>query len=66
MKTWHFITPKKKKNKVEKRKDKFAIELIKDGLVIKKSTSYGLHVYLNSAKSEEIKEFVKRVLNTDV
>lgn len=45
-----------------KRIDKLAHELIKDGFLIKKPTSYGLHVYLNSEKSKEIKEFIKNVI----
>ncbi len=49
-----------------KKIDKLSIELIKQGLLIKKPTSYGLHVYLNSSKSKEIKEFIKRYLNIDL
>ena len=49
-----------------KRIDKLAIELIKYGFIVKKPTSYGLHVYLNSSKSKEIKDFIKRVLGIDL
>jgi len=50
----------------KRRISKLAEELIKEGFVIKKPTSYGLHVYLNSAKSKEIKDFIKSVLGIDL
>ena len=49
-----------------KRIDNLAIELIKQGFMIRKPTSYGLHIYLNASKSKEIKEFIKRILNIDI
>ena len=50
----------------QKRIDKLAHELIKSGLLVRKPTSYGLHVYLNSARSAEIRDFIRRVLGIDV
>ena len=49
-----------------KKIDNLAIELIKDGFIVRKPTSYGLHVYLNSVKSKEIREFISRVLGIDI
>jgi len=49
-----------------KRIDKLASELIREGFIIRKPTSYGLHVSLNSAKSNEIKEFIKKILNIEL
>ena len=49
-----------------KKVDKLAHELIKEGFIVRKPTSYGLHVYLNSVKSKEIKEFIKRVVGIDI
>lgn len=50
----------------KRRISKLAEELIKEGFIIKKPTSYGLHVHLNSAKSKEIKDAIKRVLGIDL
>lgn len=50
----------------KRRISKLAEELIKDGLIIKKPTSYGLHVYLNSTKSKEIVGVIKNVLGIDL
>ena len=50
----------------KKRIAKLAEELIKEGLMIKKPASYGLHVYLNSAKSKAIKDVIKSVLGIDL
>lgn len=49
-----------------KRLDKLAEELMKEGFIIRKPTSYGLHVYLNSKKSKEMKEFIKKVLGIEL
>ncbi len=49
-----------------KRIGRLADELIKEGFIARKPTSYGLHVYLNSAKSKEIRDFIKRVIGADV
>lgn len=49
-----------------KRINKLAEELTKEGFIVKKPTSYGLHVYLNSEKSKEIKELIKRTLGIDL
>ena len=35
-------------------------ELIKDGLIVPKPTSYGLHVSLNAARMREIEENLKQ------
>jgi hypothetical protein len=42
---------------------KVADELIKQGLVICKPTSYGLQVSLNKDKIPEIEDFIKKKLN---
>jgi len=49
-----------------KRVNKLADELMKDGFIVKKPTSYGLHVYLNSAKSKEIKDFIKHTIGIEI
>ena len=41
---------------------KIAEDLIKQGLIIKKPTSYGLQVSLNKERLKEIEELIKRVL----
>ena len=43
-----------------KRVSRLIKELIKEGILIKKPTSYGLHIRLNAAKSGEIEEFIKK------
>ena len=45
-----------------KRIDKLVSDLIRNGFIIRKPASYGLHVYLNSNKSTEIKDIIKKVL----
>ena len=45
-----------------KEVEKAARELIKQGLIITKPTSYGLQVSLNKDKLKEIEEFILRVL----
>ncbi len=49
-----------------KRIDKLANELIKEGFIIRKPTSYGLHVSLSSDKSKEIKELIKKILGINL
>ncbi|MBI2579154.1 MAG: hypothetical protein HYW26_05560 [Candidatus Aenigmarchaeota archaeon] len=49
-----------------KRIGRLADELAREGFIIKKPTSYGLHVSLNSTKSQEMKEFIKRVLHIEL
>ena len=41
---------------------KIAEQLIRDGLLITKPTSYGLQVSLNKNKLKEVEEFIKKVL----
>ncbi len=41
---------------------KIAEELIRKGYILKKITSYGLHIYLNKDKLKEIEEFIKKIL----
>ncbi len=41
---------------------KIAEDLIKEGYILKKITSYGLHIHLNKEKLKEIEEVIKRVL----
>lgn len=41
-------------------------DLIREGFVIKKPTSYGLHIYLDSARSKEMKDFIKRIIGIDL
>ncbi len=50
----------------KKRITKLAEDLIKSGFIMKKPTSYGLHVYLNSEKSKEIKELIKNTLGIEL
>jgi len=42
--------------------DKIAKQLIKEGLIITKPTSYGLQVSLNKERIKEIEEFIFRIL----
>lgn len=49
-----------------KRIDKLSEEPMREGFIIKKPTSYGLRVSLNSEKSKEIKEFIKRILGIEL
>ena len=42
--------------------DKIAKQLIKEGLIITKPTSYGLQVSLNKERLKEIEEFIFRIL----
>ena len=49
-----------------RRLNNLADDLIREGFIVKKPTSYGLHVYLNSAKSKEIKEFIKNTIGIDL
>ncbi|MBI2629645.1 hypothetical protein HYW76_00940 [Candidatus Pacearchaeota archaeon] len=44
---------------------KIADELIKQGFIVVKSTSYGLQVSLNKDKLREIEDFIKKVLGYD-
>ena len=43
-----------------------AEELIKENLIFRKPTGYGLHVSLNHEKAKEIKEFVRRLLGVKI
>ena len=49
-----------------KRIMKLVHEMIKDGLIIKKPTHYGLQISLNHRMSFEIKNFVKKTLGYDL
>ena len=42
--------------------DKIAKQLIKEGLIITKPTSYGLQVSLNKERLKEIEEFIFKIL----
>ena len=46
--------------------EKIAKELIKQGLIIKKPTSYGLQVSLNKDKLKEIESFILKVLGINL
>ena len=46
--------------------DKIAKELVKEGLLITKSASYGLQVSLNKEKIDKIEEFIKRILKIEL
>lgn len=41
---------------------KIAEKLIKQGLIVTKTTNYGLHVSLNKERIVEIDNFIKRIL----
>ncbi len=41
---------------------KVAQELIKEGLIVTKSASYGLQVSLNKTRIKEIEDFISRIL----
>jgi hypothetical protein len=43
-----------------------ANELIKNGLIVKKPTSYGLQISLNVDRSEEIKHRIRKYLSVDI
>ena len=45
--------------------EKIAKELIKQGLIITKPTSYGLQVSLNKDKLKEIEDFILRILGLE-
>ncbi len=45
---------------------KVAGELIREGLIIKKPTNYGLHVSLNTKKAQDIKKLIKDKLGYDL
>ncbi len=45
---------------------KLSEELIKDGFLFIKPTSYGLQVSLNKERLAEIEAFIKRVLNVEI
>lgn len=62
----HFDTLKRgSPSHLGKDVNKIAKELIKDGVLITKLTSYGLQVSLNKEKIKEIEEFIKKVLGFD-
>ncbi len=42
---------------------KFAVDLIKEGFIITKQTSYGLQISLNKEKIKEIEEFIFKILS---
>ena len=46
-----------------KRLEKLAEELIKDGYIIPKVTSYGYHVSLNPRRSGEIQQIVEKFIS---
>ncbi len=45
--------------------EKVANELIKEGFILVKPTSYGLQVLLNKEKLNDIENFILRVLNIE-
>ena len=49
-----------------KRISKLIKELIKEGILIRKPTSYGLHLRLNAAKSKEIEEYIKKHFDPNI
>ncbi|OIO41814.1 hypothetical protein CO154_02665 [Candidatus Pacearchaeota archaeon CG_4_9_14_3_um_filter_31_7] len=49
-----------------KEVEKAANELLKQGWLISKPTSYGLQVSLNKNKIQEIENFIKKVLRMDL
>ncbi len=46
--------------------EKIAKELIKDGFIMTKPTSYGLQVSLNKEKIKEIEDFITKILNIEL
>ena len=59
----HFDTLKKGfPSHLGKNVEKFAKELIKEGLIITKPTSYGLQVSLNQRRLKEIEDFIYKVI----
>ncbi|MFH1721369.1 MAG: hypothetical protein ABH950_02055 [Candidatus Altiarchaeota archaeon] len=50
------------KPKDQKQIKKIAEQLLKTGFLIKKPTSYGLEISLNSNKSKQIKQKIKEML----
>ncbi len=47
-----------------KRVSRLIKELIKEGIILKKPTSYGLHIRLNPFKTKEIEEYIKNYFDT--
>jgi len=45
--------------------NKIAKQLIKEGFILTKPTSYGLQVYLNKEKLKEIEDIISKVLDLD-
>ncbi|MEK6973771.1 MAG: hypothetical protein AABW41_00805 [Nanoarchaeota archaeon] len=59
----HFDTLKKGfPSHIRKDVEKIAKELVKQGYLITKPTSYGLQVSLNKEKIKEIEEFIMKIL----
>lgn len=59
----HFDTIKKGfPSHIGKQVEKIAKSLIKEGLLIKKPTSYGLQISLNKERLNEIEDFIKKIL----
>lgn len=60
----HFDTLKKGfPTHLGKDVEKIAKELIKQGFLVAKPTSYGLQVSLNKDRLEEIEDFIKKILD---
>lgn len=41
-------------------------QLVRDGLLVPKPTGYGLHVSLNTKKSEEIKQLIRKYFREEM
>ena len=62
----HFDTLKKGfPSHLGKDIEKIAKDIIKQGLIITKPTSYGLQVSLNKERLREIEEFILKILGLD-
>ena len=45
---------------------KIALDLIRENLLFRKPTSYGLHVSLNHEKAREIKQIISEMLGVEI
>lgn len=62
----HFDTLKKGfPSHLGKNVEKIAKQLIKEGFIITKPTSYGLQVSLNKEKLKEIEKFILKILDLE-
>lgn len=60
------IDPQHLGKRGHKRIDKLVREMIRQGFIVPKPTSYGFHISLNPGMAQEIKIFIKSTLGYDL